>query len=630
MRTDEKVQEVTGIQAADIEAALDPPRPRGLPRQPAGRRPGAPVRRDQAAAVASDPAPEEGLTDRREQSNGAVRHFDPLAGRGAGPRFRCGLRPSGRGHAHVVPRWGPTGKPGTWHWPPYASWERTRCCRPPVAHSARPGGAGRLPQGGRGVPAPRGRRAHRALEPLGDGPHPAPRRPLVRGTASRAGHRVAGRRDLAGPHPSTRRPGALALPGEDCAVSRLAAAGRRRRPRFRPCGAPPGLAAGRRRRTLADAAARRAGHRRPGHRPGLRGADGRTGPARRPPGAGRPPDADRSTRVSAPADPTAPTAPTASPAPCEPPPRTPSPGRTRGAPTSPWARTRWPPTARSTAAGNPRRARPGLRDRRPAHRTRRPAARPRPRTARLRLAGDPRGRAVPASPAPGAVRHLSVGGVLRLRLSRAAPPRLRTGGAVVARTRGWRLTEQDPTRRLGVLRAEERCGIHRFGQTPPELPQTWLGGLPEPWTFGRDAGYALTHVVPPRRLGTRRVRPAAGPRRLPPRLAAALARHLPGGRIVGPRRRTPRGGRHRGPHDRRGGPADDWRRPLAARGLSGEVPLNDRDLDELAAPAGTATATSCTTTTPPSWPSSRRAGRDPPGRTAAPAAGRPGGQGAPS
>ncbi|MFF8637956.1 DUF6895 family protein [Streptomyces pilosus] len=66
--------------------------------------------------------------------------------------------------------------------------------------------------------------------------------------------------------------------------------------------------------------------------------------------------------------------------------------------------------------------------------------------------------------------------------------------AVVARTRGWRLTEQDPTRRLGVLRAEERCGIRRPSPAP-EPPLTWLGGLPEPWTFERDAGYALTHVV---------------------------------------------------------------------------------------------------------------------------------------
>ncbi|MFG2512161.1 DUF6895 family protein [Streptomyces sp. NPDC048584] len=67
--------------------------------------------------------------------------------------------------------------------------------------------------------------------------------------------------------------------------------------------------------------------------------------------------------------------------------------------------------------------------------------------------------------------------------------------AVVARTRGWRLTEQHPTRRLGVLMAEESTGVHRPGQARPVLPRTWLGGLPEPWTFERPAGYALTHVV---------------------------------------------------------------------------------------------------------------------------------------
>lgn len=66
---------------------------------------------------------------------------------------------------------------------------------------------------------------------------------------------------------------------------------------------------------------------------------------------------------------------------------------------------------------------------------------------------------------------------------------------VVARTRGWRLTEQDPTRRLGVLKAEESCGIHRPERATALLQRTWLGGLPEPWTFERAAGYALTHVV---------------------------------------------------------------------------------------------------------------------------------------
>lgn len=67
--------------------------------------------------------------------------------------------------------------------------------------------------------------------------------------------------------------------------------------------------------------------------------------------------------------------------------------------------------------------------------------------------------------------------------------------ATVARTRGWRLTEQQPTRRLGVLHAEQSSGIRVRGGNSPALRRTWLGGLPEPWTFERPSGYALTHVV---------------------------------------------------------------------------------------------------------------------------------------
>ncbi|NUP43135.1 MAG: hypothetical protein HOY76_40490, partial [Streptomyces sp.] len=67
--------------------------------------------------------------------------------------------------------------------------------------------------------------------------------------------------------------------------------------------------------------------------------------------------------------------------------------------------------------------------------------------------------------------------------------------ATVARTRGWRLTEQEPTRRLGLLNAERRSGIHRPEPAAQALGRTWLGGLPEPWAFERTAGYALTHVV---------------------------------------------------------------------------------------------------------------------------------------
>jgi hypothetical protein len=74
-------------------------------------------------------------------------------------------------------------------------------------------------------------------------------------------------------------------------------------------------------------------------------------------------------------------------------------------------------------------------------------------------------------------------------------PGYEASAAVVARTRGWRLTEQYPTRRLGVIEAERRSGIRPHGRVPQALDRTWLGGLPEPWTFERAAGYALTHVV---------------------------------------------------------------------------------------------------------------------------------------
>ncbi|MFI8192321.1 DUF6895 family protein [Streptomyces sp. NPDC085946] len=95
--------------------------------------------------------------------------------------------------------------------------------------------------------------------------------------------------------------------------------------------------------------------------------------------------------------------------------------------------------------------------------------------------------------------------------------------AVVARTRGWRLTEQQPTRRLGVLNAEERCAVRRSGGSMPRtLRRTWLGGLPEPWTFERESGYALTHVVfHLTDWGD------AGPSGLPPDLAGYLADWLP-------------------------------------------------------------------------------------------------------
>ncbi|GGX28699.1 DUF6895 family protein [Streptomyces lomondensis] len=101
-------------------------------------------------------------------------------------------------------------------------------------------------------------------------------------------------------------------------------------------------------------------------------------------------------------------------------------------------------------------------------------------------------------------------------------PGYEAAAGVVARTRGWQLTEQTATRRLGVLNAEERTGVRRSDGMPRALRSTWLGGLPEPWTFERDSGYALTHVVFHLTDWGR-----AGPAGLPPDLAAYLADWLP-------------------------------------------------------------------------------------------------------
>ncbi|WP_435813630.1 DUF6895 family protein [Streptomyces tauricus] len=67
--------------------------------------------------------------------------------------------------------------------------------------------------------------------------------------------------------------------------------------------------------------------------------------------------------------------------------------------------------------------------------------------------------------------------------------------ATVARTRGWQVTEQEPNRRLSVLNSERRSGLPLHADMDRALGRTWLGGLPEPWTFERAAGYTLTHVV---------------------------------------------------------------------------------------------------------------------------------------
>ncbi|CAL9598294.1 hypothetical protein SUDANB58_05381 [Streptomyces sp. enrichment culture] len=103
-------------------------------------------------------------------------------------------------------------------------------------------------------------------------------------------------------------------------------------------------------------------------------------------------------------------------------------------------------------------------------------------------------------------------------------PGYEASAAKVARTRSWRLTEQDPTRRLGVLAAERRGhldGHPPAAQAEHALRRTWLGGLPEPWTFEVPSGYALTHVV------FHLTDWGRADRGVPPDLAAYLTQWLP-------------------------------------------------------------------------------------------------------
>jgi hypothetical protein len=67
--------------------------------------------------------------------------------------------------------------------------------------------------------------------------------------------------------------------------------------------------------------------------------------------------------------------------------------------------------------------------------------------------------------------------------------------SATVRTRNWRLTEQQPNRRLGLLNSERRVGFPQHRPVTEALRATWLGGLPEPWTFESASGYTLTHVV---------------------------------------------------------------------------------------------------------------------------------------
>lgn len=67
--------------------------------------------------------------------------------------------------------------------------------------------------------------------------------------------------------------------------------------------------------------------------------------------------------------------------------------------------------------------------------------------------------------------------------------------AAVAGARGWRRAEQQPNRRLGVAAAEAGAGLAPHEPAGVLLRRTWLGALPEPWTFERASGYTATHVV---------------------------------------------------------------------------------------------------------------------------------------
>lgn len=69
----------------------------------------------------------------------------------------------------------------------------------------------------------------------------------------------------------------------------------------------------------------------------------------------------------------------------------------------------------------------------------------------------------------------------------------------MARTRSWAATEQEPTRMLSLLRAEQRLkgsGTPRGGaEWDSATTRTWLGRMPEPWALECRSGYALTHHV---------------------------------------------------------------------------------------------------------------------------------------
>lgn len=96
----------------------------------------------------------------------------------------------------------------------------------------------------------------------------------------------------------------------------------------------------------------------------------------------------------------------------------------------------------------------------------------------------------------------------------------------MAATRSWAATEQEPTRRLSVLRAQQRLSpVEARAEDAAEAAtaerRTWLAARPEPWAFEARSGYALTHhVFHVTDWGTR-------PEGLPGHLAEYLAQWLP-------------------------------------------------------------------------------------------------------
>ncbi|MER7082064.1 hypothetical protein SAMN02982929_00456 [Saccharopolyspora kobensis] len=65
----------------------------------------------------------------------------------------------------------------------------------------------------------------------------------------------------------------------------------------------------------------------------------------------------------------------------------------------------------------------------------------------------------------------------------------------ITRTRAWRSAEQQPSRTLAVLHAEQVLGLPPHCDPAAVRERTWLGGVAEPWSFTAPEGYAVTHTV---------------------------------------------------------------------------------------------------------------------------------------